>query len=498
MTQSVNNINFNIYIDKLLDDDSFANISTNLENKDIATDSKDLGSAFAIMGFELQHSLLDTEAKSSIKLTVRSSIAMMFKDAQTTQLALFLKDLIGRRVVVSISYTVQDTSNSSSVSSSYSRNVYTGFISTHPDSVNIKGGNTFTLECMTILGQLNFISSNSNWEDATKTYGNAFTTANSNTLSLHYLNKLITTGTLVKDNPIYFNGDAKPIPDPIWAFIMPQKSKLDIVKEILTPYARVFYQAENGNIYIRPLFYDDNADSAYNVDVGELHSQVMQVMGYNNASQTPNRVDVTFGASLPVQLFNAPNNILSNEIFASAPLISKTNTMVTGQSIGGLDYTKVYSSSYRLYNSGLFQMPIMKTLAIDNGMLLNKEGILNPLMKLYPSTSFGVSQIRQSHKPQYNTIPLLYSQIYLAQLNTANYTAIIVYNYEHVIQAENPLGKIISIYGLNSIDYPQMIVTDTTLKLGEFAENGGTTFRVQTAPLLSITGVWHSKGNGNY
>ena len=343
------------------------------------------------------------------------------------------------------------------------------------------------MTCISILGQLGIMTSNGSWNSATRQYGNIFSTISANQVNYQQLLSVIRNGTLSSTSNLLINdGSAKSLPSKVWALIIPDKTRLEVLKEILTPYSRIIYQKENGDITIQPLFIDDKADDIYSVNYYSNNYNWISISGINNASKIPNRIDVIFGTTLPIPLFGSG---VDPNIFASAPRIS-SNNKIENTNISTLNYANIYKSSARLYNSGLFIMPKQSTITVDNSMLLN-QNLLNLLTGIYNTKDLFNSIIYKNDTGNtiINTLPQLYAQMYLAMENVTNYNATVVYDYLKVIVAESPLGKIINIDNFGTIDYPSMLVSRTQLNL----TLSGSTYEVDTVPLLSITGVWYTK-----
>lgn len=505
-------LNFIVKILPLNDNDISATINNQAPRTLQSPDKlQDVGIFFDLLSGELNHSILDLTIKSKLTFTINSLFETQFiddirvgnsnriasplvlgseSDVTTNtdanyliKIVNFMKTLVGRPIVVF--QTKKGSPN---------KIVFYGYIESNPGSISVRSGTQFTLICSTVLSQLSEISSNASWQDSTQTYGNVFTTVSGNTVNYQTLLTQITQGSLSQKYPILsIDGNARPMPDTVWAVILPNKDRLSVLKEILVPYSRIIYQKENSEIVVQPLFIDDKADPIFNVNCyNNFDATWINYTSRNAASRLPNRMDVLYAATTPVNLFGDPQNNLSQDVFASTPKINKSTNKIQPSNIPGvLDYSTVYSTSVRLYNSGKFTMPLMITLSLDNSLLLN-SALMNSILNQYKSSDLSYSNIYVSGNTSLNGIALLYSQIFMAQANTQNYNATCTYDYNQVSEAESPLGKIVSIFNDGKIDYHDMIVMNTSLS---FNVDSGTLYSIETAPLLSICGVWSSIGS---
>ncbi len=496
-TTMSSDINCFVVIGKLLDDDSFAIIDNQNSTQ---TNNQDMGIFFDLIKGTINHSIIDLAAPSQFTFTINSQIeSQIYQEINSTaflevdgsiienggttdllqQMQNFTKTLGGRSINV---YEVTGDTGAQ-------KNIYNGYILFTPDSINVRSGTQFTLVCNTILSQLSQISSNASWQDSTETYGNIFSTLSGNTINYDELLTQIRVGSLSADSSVIkIDGNAQQMPETVWAVILPNKDRLSVVKEILVPYSRIIYQKENGDIVIQPLFINDRVDDIFNVNCyNNYNSTWLDFDSRNAAPSIPNRIDVLFGVSVPANIFGNPDAANLPDIYASTPKIDRTtNTIQSSNLPGVLDYSTVYSTSVRLYNSGKFIMPLMETLSLDNSLFLN-AGLLNSITGLYNSSDFSYSNIYVSGDQQTNSIALLYSQIYMAQLNTQNYNATLTYDYLKVSEVGSPLGKIITIDNAPNLDYHEMLVMKTSFSFGV---NTGTLYTIETCPLLSICGVW--------
>lgn len=475
----MSDISVTISIDKLLPTDFIAIINNLNPLKPYNIDDNDLGRYFDFLNGTIINDIIDQSVESKILIKTNSNLNELLLDISTV--TDFIDTLIGRPITVYTSYYNKQTNIQ------YQKINFKGFISNTPSGLNHSDGGTIELTCISILGQLGIMTSNGSWNSATRQYGNIFSTISANQVNYQQLLSVIRNGTLSSTSNLLINdGSAKSLPSKVWALIIPDKTRLEVLKEILTPYSRIIYQKENGDITIQPLFIDDKADDIYSVNYYSNNYNWISISGINNASKIPNRIDVIFGTTLPIPLFGSG---VDPNIFASAPRIS-SNNKIENTNISTLNYANIYKSSARLYNSGLFIMPKQSTITVDNSMLLN-QNLLNLLTGIYNTKDLFNSIIYKNDTGNtiINTLPQLYAQMYLAMENVTNYNATVVYDYLKVIVAESPLGKIINIDNFGTIDYPSMLVSRTQLNL----TLSGSTYEVDTVPLLSITGVWYTK-----
>lgn len=499
----ISDMNIEVVIGELLPGDKIATIN----NQNSASNNpfnvklnkqNDLGIFFDLLDGEINHSIINLDIESKVTLTINSNVenailedvAFSITDVDLSGsliptnkdflevLQQFTKTLIGRPIQI-FKYLP---------STNIAECIFDGYISGDPGAIRVQSGTQIVLICNTVLSQLSQISSNSSWQDATQKYGNIFTGITGNTVNYQQLLTSLREGSLSEDSTvIQTDGAARPMPENVWAVIIPNKARLNVIREILIPYSRVIFQQENGDISIQPLFIDDPVEDIFNVNCFNNYYHVWtSFASRNNSSHLPNRIDVQFGVNLPYDQFGSPN-VADNSSYASTPKINTTTNLVESFQVeNAVDYSTVYSSSTRLYNSGKFSMPLMITLSIDNSLLLD-DNLLNGIMSLYNSKDFVYSNVYVSGSQKQNSIALLYSQIFMAQSNVNNYNATITYDYTKVADAASPLGKIISIWNASNIDYHDMIVIGTSLT---FSPESGTLYTIDTAPLLSITGVW--------
>lgn len=495
-----------VEIGQLLDSDDTAviinsaplvgNYSASINN----SGSIGLGGYLDLLSCELKNSLLNQTAESKIVIkpnSLFSKLATQLRNGTNPQKSTaqqnlvdrvneFLGNLIGRPITV---YVINN--QPTSIDSHKTKTVYKGYISHAPNNVNINGGLNIALTCLTLLGQLNCMTSSGSWQDATQTYGSVFTSINNNTANTDQLLQGLLTNTLLEGQTIEErNGTSALLPDTVWAAILPDMNRLDVLKEILVPYNKIIYQDIDGTLWIQPLFVDDYADPLFNVDAANNTSfNWIDITGNNKSASMPNRLDVLFEIPLPASAFGLN---LSSSIFASAPFVNADGEIVPNNN-GTLNYTDVYYTSCNLYNSRKFIMPKQVSLALDSGLIQNNF-LYTVLMSPNTVTQLSNSVVYASADKSLNSIVQLYAQMYMASLNAENYNATVVYDYLKVVDADSPLGQIVKIDNFDAIDYPEMIAVDTTLK---FDAINGSTFEVDFCPLLSILGCWFSVQGSN-
>jgi hypothetical protein len=493
----ITDVVYTILIDRLNPDDLFATITNSLDNPSGILNN-DVGRFLNWNSLELSNTI-NSPNQASSKITLITSTkynADHYRGLTDSSLDDFMKTLVGRPISVQVSYTATSGLGYSDASiqlgtikEAKTKTVYVGYISQPPQSVTITGGAKFTLTCKPRIGQLDKISSNSSWDDSTSTYKNTFSTVSSNILDKSQINTLIYQNTILSGMPLTISdGSSAPLPDEIWSFMIPYKNRFTIITELITPYSRLFFQKEDGTLTIQPLFYDDLAAEEFFVDVQtNSNKNYLIANGVNNSLELSNRVDCYFGYVPPVAMFGAPGG-LPVQIYCTAPFIDNDNKISSATLANGVKYADVYKTSARLYNSGKYCMPQMRNVDLDNELIKNSV-LLNALSSIYGSNSLSNSVVRKSAAVEFNTIPQLYSQLFLAEINANAYSATILYDYLKVINVENPLGKIVTISGLSSLDYEQNIVTDTVLSVDA---DLGSVFLIQTSPLFSITAAWYS------
>jgi len=168
-------------------------------------------------------------------------------------------------------------------------------------------------------------------------------------------------------------------------------------------------------------------------------------------------------------------------IYCSSPKtqISGTTSKIVRVN-NSLDYADIYKSSVRLYNSGKWVKPVQRVVSIDNA--LNDSIMANLLVFDYSYSNVFFSKQKQS-----NGWAQFYSQLFLAEENTTNYNATVLYDYYAMASLDSPLCQVVSITNYGVIDYPQMLVSSTTLS---FDAEKGSLYTINTVPLLSITAAW--------
>lgn len=478
-------INYIVTIAPLVESDYFATINNFSYKDDGKFQGKDVGQYLDIMSIKLSHSILDLSIESSIVIDINSTYDI---DENRPDIEEFISTLEGRRISVH-----QMVSNSKE-----DKIIYDGFIAIQPESISVHAGTQINLICQTVLSQLNTISSNRNWDESTRKYGNVFLTLSDNKISKELLFSSFFDGTLLQDvntgerKVIFIDGDLPKLPNSLWAQIIPDKMRLEVLREILIPYGRIIYQRPNGDIVVSGLFINDYCAEVFNINVRyNFYNSYLNIEGSKNSCKTPNRIDVMFGVD-GFAAFSGNEDIDTpdSNVFCSAPYIKDGKIVDSPQSKSNgsqIKYTEVYKSSTRLYNSGFWQMPKQKTTSIAD--VMNDTIMLNMLdSKLYEYSNV----FSTAHKEKFN-FAKLYAQLYLAELNATNYNSTVTYDYGGIdysvwkLSEANPLAKIVTIENYGLLDYPQNLVVTTTLT----ADIGtGSILSISTAPLLSITPFW--------
>lgn len=473
-------INYTITIDKLNPDDDFAVIDNQADTfdlpfqdllLDIDSDSLDLGVFFKFRNLNLTNSIINLNLPSSITFNT------LVNGAINKRLQKFASSLTGRKITIT---SLQE--NTELIE-------YIGYVGAIQGGINLRSGSQFTIPMFTLLSQLDRMTSNGSWEDSTRKYKNIFTTLSGNFIKRDVLFSAVFEGTLLEGaQVVYEDFMFPPLPSELWATITPDKSRLQILKEVLIAYNRIIYQHNDGSIVISALSINDYCDEVYDVDEQFNNATWLTVDSVNNAVELINRVDVVFAVdNNPVNYFSATQEIAPPNIYATCPKISTDNKVTDGGN--ALPYTEIYKTSTRLYNSGKWCMPDLRNVSLGNNILLDTL-LVNLLAIPYTNTD-----IKYSANTKYNQLPAFYAQLYMAEVNAVNYNATVTYDYIKVrlLGTESPLCKIITIANNTELDYPQNLVTATYLS---FDINGGSKMVITTAPLLSITAAW-SSGKSN-
>lgn len=502
----VSNVDYTITIEKLLPEDDYATITS--YNDDITrADDSDMGKYLSWSGFDLVNSIIEpAQAKSNLTLITSNFYNAGYNtfagidDGATVSIKdrvhNFLKTLTGRKISVSVTYSVYSESNQSFTEQSKEKTVFVGYIARRPENVTPNGGAKFTLECLPLIAQLNCLSPNASWQDTTETYDNPATTVVGTLLNRKNFEKLIYNNTILDKSKLeYINPEGyDPLPEELWTFLLPNRNRLPTINELLVPYSRILYQKANGDLFIAPLFYDDKTDPVFDIDAKD-NSQTknwLAVNGVNSSIDLPNRIDVTLGVTIPGSSYDLPDYDSLKQIACSAPYIIDGKISSIPQN--NLKYTEIYKTSTRLYNSGKWIMPQMRPLSIDNAVTDPNSTIAATLMAPYKTWQFMNSVTNSSTLNNSNSIAQLYAQIYLAEINTNAYTSVVAYDYMAVIDADDPLAKIVNIANLDALDYADNLVTETVLSV---SADAGSLFVIKTAPLLSILGCWYEKGESD-
>ncbi len=464
---------FVITISPLNDTDDYAVIFN--QNNSLETDfatisadydgSLDLGAFLRYKFMSLNNSIINLSVPSSItfNLSISKDIPARVFD--------FCNTLSGRKI------TVQSSANG------ITKTEFTGFIDKIDNGINLKSGTQFTVPMFTLLEQLNKLTSNGSWDDSIRKYKNVFSTLSGDFIDREILFSGLFEGSLLEGTKVtYLNGNFTPLPSKLWAVIVPSKTRLMVIREILAAYSRIIYQDPDGSVMVKALSIDDVCDEVYNVDLANTLNKIwIESSSVNNAIGLNNRVDVTFAVNVPINQFGAPAEYAPPNIYATCPIISSDNKVEPQTSI--LSYTDIYKTSTRLYNSGKWCMPDQRIVSLGNNVLL--DTILANLLII----PYEYSGVKYSADNKYNSLALFYSQLYMAEVNATNYNATIQYDYVgcNALALRSPLAKIVNIQNCSDLDYPDNLVTESflTVSLGL-----GSIFAINTAPLLSITAAW--------
>lgn len=472
-------INYIVTIDKLYDNDDYATIDNQVEVPDLSAggfemtvfnsyeddDSVDLGIFFKFKNLALNNSIINLSVPSSITFNLMTTGDLNWR------LKEFMATLTGRKITVT------------SIQNDDELIEYVGYIGAIQNGINLRSGSQFTIPLFTLLSQLNRMTSNGSWNDAMRKYDNVFTGLSGSFIDRDILFTRIFEGTLLENTQVeYENHSFNPLPKKLWATITPDKSRLQVLKEILIAYNRIIYQHNDGTIVVSVLSVDDFCDEVYNVNELLNDATWLTVDSVNNAVELINRVDVVFAVEdTGVNYFDPQGNRAPPNIYATCPRVSKDNEIINGDN--ALPYTEIYKTSTRLYNSGYWCMPDLRNVSLGNNLLL--DTILANLLVI-PYTN---SDIKYSVNDKYNQFPAFYSQLYMAEVNAVNYNATVVYDYvkTRLKGTESPLCKVVTIDNNTDLDYPQNLVTATSLN---FDIGDGSKIAITTAPLLSIVAEW--------
>lgn len=496
--------NYTITIDKLYDEDVYATISSSSDELMwLVGEEDDVGRYFNWSNFRLINDILEPQnASGVITLITSTQYNTMSDDEITNNVKVFLSSLEGRRITVSVSYSyIQSVDDEVFVSNSEedTKVVYVGYIVESPEDISVSGGAIFAIKCLPLIAQLDEVSPNVAWKDTTETYGGPAVSTIKNAWSKDALEMLIFDGTLFdrsKDELVYeYSPDYPQLPESdIWAFIIPETKRLEIFHEILSVYSLILYQRANGSLAITPLFYDDKTSECFNIDVtkNNLVSNYINFGAINRSIKSPNRVDATL-VDLPGSPFGIDSNNSYNAVIASAPYVQQDDTYgeIVDLPNQKLKYTEIYSTKTRLYNSGKFVQPEKRSISLDNMLTEANNPMANIIMQ---RAKLDASSVNSSTETTLNSFAQLYAQMYLAEINVNAYSATVTYDYDQVILGNDPLGKIINVTGSNKLDYPDNLVTNTTLSV---SSDTGSIFTIKTAPLLSVTACWYAKGENN-
>lgn len=368
--------------------------------------------------------------------------------------------------------------------------IFKGFIS----SIQLvrDNGNNGTMIYLMLdqtIGQLNIISSNNGWNDVLYKYNTIMDGFTGNTVEFKSLLKNIALGTIISNisdgftgplkDATYFNlidGLAPPIPNNIWAVCVPNKSRDAVLREVLYPYNRIFWQTIDGTPTIQPLFFNDKADDIWSLDIQKNNGFWINWAYQDNNATLINRVDTQFAISLPLDPYTTDPNIrIGNNIFSSA--------------VAPKQY---YPRLNNLYETGKWTSAKMVNLALDNSLLLDAS-LINSFNL---STIDNVITYGSNLSANKQTVPKIYSANEISTNIIGAYSLKVLYDYNKM-QSKNgfylpPLSKIITINSYGLLEYESMLCYNASLNLSNNTNNG-LTLEVDYCPLNCITGVWYNK-----
>lgn len=374
--------------------------------------------------------------------------------------------------------------------------IFAGWIRSIDRTCTIQGS-YMRLNIDNVLGQLTILGSNTNYNSATQQYNTIMLNISANQVNtLNFLNT-IATGSLLNDIPYnqqttltkseqwftFINGasvprGASPLPDTLWALCQVNKPRDDVVREILFPYNRIMWQNPQGEYIIQPLFYDDKADSAWNVDLFGNGGNWLSWETSDHAGEMINRIDCQFAAILPLNQHGNPK-YTDNNIYVSA---SPNPTY--------------YPRMNQLISSGLFDTSILTTKALDSSLITDASLIDSLTQALgYPEvqTLLKENQVHLSpNDKNANTVPAIYSSNEMAINNMKAYTATIVYDYNNQTDESGfldmPLAKIVDFTSQGLLEYDSMLCFSCSLNIDA---NSGATLLANFTPIGSIVGTYY-------
>lgn len=465
---------FQINILPVIDGDNTLTITTN--NVNASTD------LFAFLSMELNYGITESSTPGQITLDCRLNEV----DAVSDQ-------LIREGQTVNI-YAIADGAINL-------KQIFAGYITKIKYKRSGKG--TFAyLFINSILGELSLLSVNTDWNDVSKTYNTIMTNISGGQVSLNPFLNQIAEGSLLSGIPrgsgdsltsaidwfTFIDGTAPALPSTLWAVCQTNKSRDSVLREILFPYNRLLWQKEDGTIIIQPLFYDDNADAKWNIDLkNNTNNNWLDWEIEKNAGNMINRIDFQFAAILPFDQYGASYQG-GNNIYVS----SFANPIY-------------YSRINQLYQSGLFNTVILSNKALDTSIFTD-AALYNSLVQ-----ANGQSAINNlsANNPVYyspapnnksSSIPQIYASNEMAINNLLAYHLKVTYDYNVMTDETDinpptqfldfPLAKVINISSYGLLDYDSMLCFSCQLTI----DGAGTNLTAYFVPIESITGIWYNLG----
>lgn len=376
-----------------------------------------------------------------------------------------------------------------------------GFITSIEYKRSIKG--TFAIiRFDSVLGQLPLLNSNTSWNDVTKTYNTIMTNISGNQVNLLPFLSAIAEGSVISGIPrgantvttnttiewfTFINGQAPALPSTLWASAQVNKSRDAILREVLFPYNRILWQREDGTILIQPLFYDDKADTKWNVDL-QFNDQKTWLAweAEENSGKMINRIDFQFAAILPFDGYGGPYQG-GNNIYASA-----------------FPNSVYYKRMAQLQDSGLFNTAILTNKALDPSIFTD-AALYNALVQANGQSAINRISANNpvyynpSKNNQSNSVPTIYASNEMAINDMGAYKLSVTYDFnvmtnETDIQPATkfldlPLGKVVDIQSHGILDYDSMLCFSGVLSVNT---SEGSNFTAYFTPIESITGLWYN------
>ncbi len=355
-------------------------------------------------------------------------------------------------------------------------------------------GTYMRLNIDNVLGELTILGSNTNFNDATQQYNTIMLNIAANKVNLVPFLNTIANGSLLTDVPYaqqstlsktenwftFIDGNAPALPDTLWALCQVNKPRDDVLREILFPYNRILWQNPQGDYIIQPLFYDDKADSAWNVDLFNNDGNWLSWDISDHAGEMINRIDCQFAAILPFNGYGNAN-YSDNNIYTS--------------SFANPTY---YPRMNQLQQSGLFDTSILTTKALDSS-LITDASLINSL-----TNALGQNNVQpllkqnpvhlSPNSTNSNTVPAIYASNEMAINNMKAYTTSVVYDYNNQTDdsgfLDMPLAKIVDFTSNGLLEYDSMLCFSCSLNIDV---NSGATLLANFTPVESICGQWYNR-----